>query len=202
MTNAEISREFQVTADTVTNWKKRGCPLESINKTAEWLEKNGKTKIITEWKIRQAKVIFNPNNSLPIIAKEPTVKLPNLITDSSMRGMLERIQAAELSAYQEVLNASPGGQRAAVLTMYSTAVKLRIACEKEIVDLIVNMEELLTPQVSKDRINDALSPIAKMLNELASNLSHKCNPDNPEIAFEALQTWAEKCKDKVRDALK
>lgn len=189
MIQADLAREFSVTPITASRWVKLGCPLTSPEHAADWLEANDNARHTRAWRMKR--------ESAGLTIREGRADA----TDPTVKGMLSRIQQAEIDAYAETQIAAPGSQRAAVLDMYGRTVKLRQNAEREVVDLLKEMGELITPQASRDIITETLGPIAELLDSIDDDLAEAINPADPDLARRILSEWKEKAKSEVRAAL-
>jgi hypothetical protein len=185
ITQADVAREFGATTATTCNWAAAGCDLRSIGHVIDWLQANGKGKWVQSREARLAR-----------IAGGGPADDPELSTEA----MLGRIKKAELAAFGEVEGAEPGLPRQQALKAHGQAVATRIQHERDIMELIRESGELVTPQASRDIIMSALVPIAKLI-EAIEGLAEEANPDAPEVARAVLSAWSEEAKAAVRSAL-
>lgn len=142
-------------------WADDGCPLDSPAAAADWLEANGKAKHTRAWR-----ALTNP--------KAPRPPPPSGELDPSVDGMLARVRTSEVESFSEWRNALDPYEKNKCLMLHAQAVKNRVACEAQIMDLAVKSGQLLTPQAAQDVILAALTPLARWLDELADVVNARC----------------------------
>ena len=182
----DLTREWSVSREYVSKLCKRGMPLDSLKAANEWREANAKSKTAST----------GVNAGKPVKAAEvPKGKrgrpMGSINGDRSLEGALKAAVNAQLRVAKMLDDAVMSNRPSLVapmLSIHTKAIEARFSAEKAFREE-QQKRNILIP------LNDAIAMFRKgwdmvlgRLKRLPQSKCTACNPSNPRLAFDTLET--------------
>ena len=170
----------------VSEWEKRGMPMQSIEAAAAW------RKVHAPARLKRAAVAPQSTHRKPP-GRAPGHRAP--AKGDGWEARLERTKQVEKQIFNSITKAIRQGDVTLLARLQSAraaALKEIRDAEKMAVDAQLDGGDTLRRSDAEAVMVEVLRPLREALDKLPLNERTNCNPQNPEIAERALTEWRDR----------
>lgn len=202
ISQADIARAWGVSPARIAQYKKEkpeGMPIDSLEAAFNWLSVKYPDRAAA---IEQAQE--KASGTAEDLEAPPPMPSTGELKGKGVAVVVARLVVSENTAWGYLQDAIKEKQRGNVLSYlkhYRQCADARMKAEEALVEYQVKTRELAPVSETVELMGKILGPIMTQLSAHAHACSARANPNDPQLAFDAIEAGTEKMKEQIRSAL-